>query len=231
MSRNTALRRCDQVRRNLAGLFVGPMAPTPAAVLVELDPLPIVVTIFRRYVVSPLAFGALERHMDAPITGHSSPLKAFLGRPISIAARRTRAERVFGGRFCGGALGGSAGGAAEGGAPEQSRPIRAPVHPGGGGEHRDRVSRFESLGAGNLVLEGLPDAGQLRLGGVAGRRRRRSRRRGVWSAVWRRRSRGTLRCAGAPATDGGKLCPSGSEVMIDVGAELVHRFCDWGHPE
>jgi hypothetical protein len=50
------------------------MASTPAAVLVELDPFPIVMAIFGSYVVAPLAFGAFERHVDAPITGHDSPL-------------------------------------------------------------------------------------------------------------------------------------------------------------
>jgi hypothetical protein len=71
------------------------MAPAPPTILVELDSLPIVVAIFRRYVVAPPTFGALERHMDALIAGHSSPLRAFLGRPLSIAARRARAERAF----------------------------------------------------------------------------------------------------------------------------------------
>jgi hypothetical protein len=55
------------------------MPATPPAVLLELDPVTVVVAVLGRYVVAPLALGAFERHVDAPITGHRSPLRALLG--------------------------------------------------------------------------------------------------------------------------------------------------------
>ena len=45
----------------------------PPAVLLELDPVAIVVTVLLRDVVAPLALRTLERDVDAPITGHASP--------------------------------------------------------------------------------------------------------------------------------------------------------------
>lgn len=48
------------------------MPPAPAAVFLELDAVAVVMPVLGRDVVAVLAFGALERHVDAPITGHCS---------------------------------------------------------------------------------------------------------------------------------------------------------------
>jgi hypothetical protein len=62
---------------------MGRVARTPPAVLLELDPVPAVVPVLLRYVVSPLALTALERYMDALVAGHfsSSPNVETFGVP------------------------------------------------------------------------------------------------------------------------------------------------------
>jgi hypothetical protein len=57
--------------RALAGLLVSPVPPAPAAVLLELDAVSVVVTVLLRDVVAALALATFERYVDAPITGHS----------------------------------------------------------------------------------------------------------------------------------------------------------------
>ena len=56
-------------RNVLAGFFVGRVAGAPAAVLLELDPVPIVVPVLLRDVVATLALAALERHADPLVAG------------------------------------------------------------------------------------------------------------------------------------------------------------------
>ena len=231
MSSFTALQASDQERWDLAGLFVGAMAPTPPAVLVELDPIPVVVAIFRRYVVSPLAFGALERHVDAPITGHGSPHRALLEGGKYNGARTPEAcGPVFGEAEAAG-LGGGAGRAAEVRPLPERGPLRAPVHPGGWCEHRDGVPGLDAPGAGEFMLKGLPHASHAGLGVFVGRRwrrRRRSRGAGTRPTGRSRRGGGTLSCSvggdrsGATPVHGCELCPSGGKSMINLGTELVH---------
>jgi hypothetical protein len=46
---------------------------TPAAVLLELDPVSIVVTVFLRYVVTPFALTALKRYMHTFVASQLTP--------------------------------------------------------------------------------------------------------------------------------------------------------------
>jgi hypothetical protein len=65
---------------------VGSVLHTPPAILLELDALPVVVPVLLGYVITPLALGALEGHVHAPIAGHSSPLSVVLLGGASIGS-------------------------------------------------------------------------------------------------------------------------------------------------
>jgi hypothetical protein len=64
----------------LARLAVSRVPGAPTAVLAQLDPLPVVVPVLARDVVASSALRALERHVDAPITGHGLPLELEIAK-------------------------------------------------------------------------------------------------------------------------------------------------------
>jgi len=62
--------RTREFEWRLAGFAVRGVAAAPAAVLLELDPIPVVVPVLLGYVVAPFALAAFERDMDTAVAGH-----------------------------------------------------------------------------------------------------------------------------------------------------------------
>ena len=57
----------------LPGLLVRSVRRAPAAVLLQLHPIAVVMPVLLGYVVASLALPAFERHMHASVTSHGSP--------------------------------------------------------------------------------------------------------------------------------------------------------------
>src|ERR687896_48169 len=110
------------------------MPSAPAAVLLQLDPVAVVMPVFGSDVVAVLAFTTLERHVDAPVTGHRS----------TSFGESSKAEPVYPAVIPGSGkelrLDGGAGGASRvRESPQEGRALRAPVHPWRRGERLDRI--------------------------------------------------------------------------------------------